>query len=459
MWNLVVEHLSIVVGFLLAVLFMGFVVRQRRSSQATSAWLLIIFLVPYLGVPLYFTFGGRKSRRAARGKQKLELAMKDTVPVEKASAADRFLRSYGLPGATEGNTITLCADGEEAYARLIQLIDQARESIFVMTFILGDDPVGRSIVGALARRAAEGVTVRLLMDGVGCMWTPKRMLAPLRAAGGRYAFFVPILHRPFRGLTNLRNHRKIAVFDERLVLAGGTNLAQEYMGPEPLQGRWKDVTFLLEGPAADHYAEIFRHDWKFASREDLTLHPEREEAVTGGERAQVVPSGPDVSGDPIYDAVLASLYTAQRRFWIVTPYFVPDEALATAFRAAARRGIDLRVLVPAVSNHKLADLARGTYLREIQEMGGKVLLYGGGMVHAKAALVDEDFAYIGSANLDLRSLFLNYEVALFAYGPGAVRSTEQWMERLFAGCQEQMKPPGLWRETLEGLARTLDPLL
>jgi cardiolipin synthase A/B len=133
--------------------------------------------------------------------------------------------------------------------------------------------------------------------------------------------------------------------------------------------------------------------------------------------------------------------------------------LASAFRAAARRGIDLRILVPEKSNHRLADLARGTYLREIQSLGGQVLLYSGGMVHAKAAVVDDNVVYIGSANLDLRSFFLNYEVALFAYGPEIVGETEAWIGRLFAGCKGRMDPPGIIKETLEGAVRMLDPLM
>ena len=457
--GLLLEHLSIVVGFLLAVVGIGAIVRQRRSSQATAAWLLAIVLVPYVGVPLYLLLGGRKTRKAAEGKQKLHLVMKETVPLDQASGADRLFRSYGLPGATAGNRIRLLPTGEENYACLMEHIEAARESINILTFILGDDPVGRSVVQALARKAAAGVQVRLLLDGVGSFETGKRLLKPLRKAGGKVAWFVPLIHRPFRGRNNLRNHRKITLFDECFALAGGTNIAREYMGPTPMPGRWKDLAFALEGPAVDHYAEIFRSDWRFAAKEDIELHPERDEAVPGGVLAQVVPSGPDVAGDPLYDAILTALYTAERRLWLVTPYFVPDEALASGFRAAARRGIDLRILVPERSNHRLADYARGTYLREIQDLGGKVLLYEPGMVHAKAALIDHDIVAIGSANLDLRSFFLNYEVALFAYGPQVVADTEAWMEGLFARCRDRMPAPGTFRDTLEGLVRLVDPLL
>lgn len=173
---------------------------------------------------------------------------------------------------------------------------------------------------------------------------------------------------------------------------------------------------------------------------------------------QVVPSGPDVPKDPVHDALLTAAYTAEKRLWIVTPYYVPDEALAQALRLAAQRGVDIQVVVPAKSNHKLADLARGTHLRELEECGGKVIKYPH-MVHAKVVVVDNRLAVVGSANMDMRSLFLNYEIVMFSYSGPDIDSVHNWVQGLIDESSTGVDPVGPVRDTVEGLARLIAPLL
>jgi cardiolipin synthase len=249
--------------------------------------------------------------------------------------------------------------------------------------------------------------------------------------------------------------------DEKRVLAGGANIASEYMGPEPKAGRWKDLMFTLEGPAVLRYAEIFRSDWEFASGESLDLGPAEADAfgARNGALVQVIPSGPDVQGDPLYGAILTAIYAAKTRLWIVTPYFVPDEAMTQALTLAVHRGIDLRIIVPKASNHPMADLARGTYLREIQEAGGKILLFEDGMVHAKAMVMDDELAMIGSVNMDLRSLFLDYEVVVFIYSEPEIQEVAHWMERLQERSRSGVKKVGTLRDIGEGVVRMMAPLL
>lgn len=173
---------------------------------------------------------------------------------------------------------------------------------------------------------------------------------------------------------------------------------------------------------------------------------------------QVVPSGPDVPRDPVHDALLTAAFTAEKRLWIVTPYYVPDEALAQALRLAALRGVDLRVVVPAKSNHKLADLARGTHLRDLEECGGRVVKYPH-MVHAKVLVVDDRLAVVGSANMDMRSLFLNYEIVMFTYSEADVKPVSDWVQGLIDVSTEGTVPVGMVRDTIEGAARLVAPLL
>ncbi len=454
----VLTHIGLVAGFLLAVLVVAHLLREQRSPSGTMAWLLVIVLLPHIGVPLYLILGGRKMKRIAASKQDLTLPADDSRPTATPSRVERLLRPYHIPGATEGNRLTLYHDGEEAYARLVDLIETAHESLHIMTFILRLDEVGRDVLARLARRAREGIQVRLLLDGVGSLHTRGRPVADFVRAGGRIEFFMPVLHRPFRGRTNLRNHRKIAIADGRRVMAGGANIAHEYIGPKPAPDRWRDLSFMLEGPAVRHYADIFRADWLFAGGDEFAPH-EGNLPVVGEAAVQVVPSGPDVEGDTIYAVTLSAAFAARERFWVVTPYFVPDHALVQAFILAAHRGVDVRIIIPRKSNHRLADLASRTYLRDIQAAGGRVHCYMPGMMHGKALLVDDELAMIGSANMDSRSLFLNYEAALFVYSRSDIRAVEQWVDETLARTRVGMRAVSATRELIEGVARLAAPLL
>ncbi|HKM55224.1 MAG TPA: phospholipase D-like domain-containing protein, partial [Isosphaeraceae bacterium] len=192
-----------------------------------------------------------------------------------------------------------------------------------------------------------------------------------------------------------------------------------------------------------------------SSASELARHP----TASGVSQVQVVASGPDVPGDPLYETLVSLIFAARQRIWIITPYFVPDEMLARALNLASRRGVDIRLIVPARSNHLSADLARESYLRELHEAGGQVLLYQPVMLHAKAILLDDQLAVIGSANMDNRSLFLNYEVALFLYTRGEVQAVSDWAFRLQADCLRELPRSGWARELAENVVRLLSPLL
>jgi len=449
-----VAHLALVVVTALSLVAGAVLLRQRRPPQATLAWLLAVVLVPYVGLPLYLALGTRKRRRASPGLPTLAAPEPTLSPT--AGEMDRLVRSYGLPGAADGHAFTLLGTGEAAYAALLDLVASAERSVWVALFILGDDDAGRGLLDVLTRRAAEGLDVRLLLDAVGSRPLKGRALAPLRAAGGHVAFFEPVLHRPFRGRTNLRDHRKIILADERRVLAGGMNVAHEYMGPTADGARWRDLAFRLDGPAVAVYAALFRSDWAFSS--PLSLPAPVTVTAAGDSTVQVVPSGPDVDSDALYDLLLALAASARARLWLVTPYFVPDDTLARALALAARRGADVRLVVPDPSNHPLADLARGPALRDLQLAGARVLRYTAGMVHAKA-LVADGVALVGSANLDARSLFLNAEAATVLYDAPEVEAVAAWIDGLARTSESGVGPVGALHELVEGAARLAAPLL
>jgi cardiolipin synthase len=450
------------IGFLLALILMAGLLRQRRSPSSTIAWLLAILLMPNVGVPLYIIFGGRKVRRLARRKDRIYSTSGAPVHRDADGAAERLLASYGVPPPSSGNCFELVSSGVTAYERVVDLVESARSSIHITTYILGSDKGSRALVECLTRKAAEGIAVRVLIDSFGSWRLSRRFVAPLISSGGEVASFMPVFNL-FRGRANLRNHRKLVVVDSRSALTGGMNLAWPYIGPAGTVGLWQDLSMVVEGPAVLDLDSLFASDWKFATGKDPTGRPplERQPCATGFESTsvQVVASGPDVAGDPLYESLLALIFAAQTRIWIVTPYYVPDEMLARALALAARRGVDVRLIVPARSNHISADLARASYVRDLHTAGGRILFYEPVMLHAKAVLFDDRLAVIGSANMDMRSLFLNFEVALFVHSPKQVDHVASWAEALMANSKPELPTPGWARELGENIVRLLSPLL
>jgi cardiolipin synthase len=206
--------------------------------------------------------------------------------------------------------------------------------------------------------------------------------------------------------------------------------------------------------------QVFCSDWRFAAKQETTAENAPAPAGAGATIAlQLVPSGPDVVGDPLYESILTALFKAENRVWIVTPYFVPDELLLKAMCIAAKRGVDVRIVVPRVSNHPLADLVRRSYLRQVQDSGATVFNFTPGMLHGKVILVDNSLGIVGSMNMDIRSFFLNYEVALFVYDESVVKELGNWAGDLMSQSVTGIRKANVFVEFLEGAARLLAPLL
>lgn len=459
--NFIILHLLPSIGFILALLFLAHVLNERRSPASTLAWLMAIIFMPYVGVPVYLVFGGRKMVRKAGKKPNLLFNPAKFQPDSSIACWDFFGPGDGVFPPSANNRITLIPEGKQAFQTVMELIQKARESVYVATFILGKDETGRSILRALAERASQGVEVCLLIDALGSAGISRRFLAPLVAAGGQVAFFMPMLHIPFRGRANLRNHRKMIITDNTYALIGGMNLASEYMGPKASSDRWQDLSLTVEGPAVGHFADIFESDWAFANNtEPVDNGVEKQRRMPdGGYTTQVVASGPDVPNDSLRNAILTAIFKANRRVWIVTPYFIPDEMLLEALCIAAQRGVDVSIIIPNTSNHRLADLVREGYLARVQESGARVWLFQPRMLHAKAILIDDCLAIVGSANMDMRSLLLNYEVALCLYDANQVKHMESWMLGLKKDSSEQpIRSSGTF-DLIRNMGRLLAPLL
>lgn len=466
-----VPHLLTVGGFILAVFAIARLISERRQPGNTLAWVLVVVLVPYLGVPLYLLFGGRKLRRIAQRKTSLSHTGHPRAFVSELSppcATAQTITKAGAHPATGGNQVTLLTDGETSFRTFIELIQTSQHEIHITTFILGRDVTGRALIDALAQRARAGVKVRLLLDAVGCFFSSFGFCDPLREAGGEVVRFLPVLPLTSRSSANLRNHRKIAVFDHTTAIVGGHNLAREYMGGRAWKKRFADFGAVIRGPAAAELNDVFLADWNFASRQSV-INRAHDVAVRlpGPESAQsqlqVVPSGPDLAGDPLYEGIISMIQEAEESIWIVTPYFIPDEVLLRSLIVKARAGRDVTLMLPARSNHRIADFARRHYVRELQKAGASVRLYTPGMLHSKAIIVDRRIGLLGSANFDHRSLFVNFEIGVVLYSRTDLDAMRTWAQTVLAQCrpppQERRRRERILGSLAEDLCRLLAPLL
>ena len=469
------EHVAFMAAGLLTYLVVTRVRRQRRHPYAALAWVLGIAAFPYLGLPLFLVFGTRKVVRPATPRQ--------PAPAGPWAAlaplwATRLLAALGVAGARPQAVVRFESDGEAALAQLQRVIGSARHTLDLCTYVLGDDEVGAAVAAALADRARAGVRVRLLIDSIGSLKSAHSHDAMLKNAGVRTRLFMPALGPPGRGRVNLRNHRKLLIADGEVVWSGGRNLANEYFIGRVGEPPWLDLSFAAEGALAAQAQALFDGDWRIArgarqaprlgyaerfarqqaleqpsDAADYAAAPSTDATFTS--LAQWVPSGPDFHEDVLHALLVSAAFHAEQRLLLATPYYVPDEAVQEALVLAAKRGLQITLLLPRRSNHRLADWARGRAVRELVEAGVDVRLLPA-MLHAKAVVVDDVLALCGSANLDSRSLFINYEAMAAFYGRAEIDWLADWINAHAAQAEPaSAKPPSWLRDIGEGIVATL----
>ncbi|WP_229411163.1 MULTISPECIES: phospholipase D-like domain-containing protein [unclassified Massilia] len=441
-------HATVVLAGLLLYVVATRLRRQRHHPSAAFAWVLTIAFLPYLGIPLFLLFGASKLVRPRRQPGTATPALAGGDP----PWACALLAALGLPPPTCNRAVRFHVDGLEARRALLSMIDAAERRILLSTFILGADDFGDDLVAALVRRAEAGVGVCVLLDALARLRCGRGQLRRMRTAGIAVRWVASLRRHPATRL-NLRYHRKLVVCDSSALWSGGRNFAQEYFTQEAAGAPWEDLSFDIRGPLAGDAELLFRRDWLAAGGPPFASDTPAPAADT--HLAQIVSSGPDHADDNVYALLLASAFHARRRIVAVSPYFIPDDALLMAWRIACERGVRLTLLLPARSNHRLADWGRARALRDLCAAGAEIRLFPR-MIHAKAVIVDDAVALCGSTNLDGRSLFLNFEMMVAFYGRAEIDWLAGWvLGRAARSAPYRAREPSWLRDLGEGLVRVI----
>ena len=419
-----------VLGLAVGAYAAGHALLHKRDHRAALGWITICLLLPVLGPFLYLVMGVNRIRTRARKLTPSEgeaEALADPTATD-ASCAQELSRIPDELSALEhigrvmsgrdlvaGNRVSLLHNGEAAYPAMLEAIESAERRVFLATYIFHSDGTGRQFVDALARAVRRGIEVRVLVDGVGELYSRPRARNLLHEAGVPVARFLPPRLLPPSIFLNLRNHRKILVVDGTSAFVGGMNVGDHHLASRSEDSsRVVDLHLGVEGPVAVEVERTFLEDWRFASGEEL---PSSAVDTADHPRAlcRVIVDGPNEDLNRLQSVLAGAISAARHRISIMTPYFLPPRELIAALQGAALRGVEVSVILPANNNLPFMTWAACKMLWELAEFGVRIFFQGGPFVHSKLFVVDEDYAHIGSANLDARSLRLNFELALEIY--------------------------------------------
>jgi len=480
MWHVVA--VAVAVNYLLALLVCLSVLYRRKEPMAMLVWILVVLGVPVLGLALYFLLGSTRVRRKASRRRRriahLVAALRDDLKArvgageaeisahlpEDLVLLERIGRRLVDIPATPGNQVDIFEDAEATYTALERAIRGAEHHVYMQYYIWQPDATGEHFRDLLVEKARAGVECRLLLDAVGCWKLTRRFLEPLHRAGVEVAFFLPL--RPFRKRlsVHLRNHRKIAVVDGQEAFLGSQNIGDEYRGRLKRLSPWVDGHMRVLGPAALFLQETFAEDWSFATRRPLPDASAEVAPVTrGGSIVQILPTGPDQPVGVLGQILFGAVSSARHSIRIATPYFVPDAPLRMALAHASYRGVRVQIVLPTRSDIPITLWAGRSFYAELLEAGLELYEYDAGMLHSKTMAVDERWCMLGSANMDIRSFRLNFEVTALVYDPAVAAQLAASIDARCAAARRITLRDvwgRSWSERLrEGGARLFAPLL
>lgn len=434
--------------FINVVLSIVIVFFKRREPRTVWTWLLVLYFVPILGIFLYFMIGHDFHKQHMFRSKEIEDAMhsaismqEETIIRDEFEPKDSRLKKYldvvlmnlGMAGAvySTDNDIEIYTDGREKFRALYEEMQKAREYIHIQYYIIRNDELWQSFEELLIEKVRQGVEVRLLYDSMGSRTMKKSDWKRLREAGIQVGEFFPALLGRLQLRINYRNHRKIVVIDGKTAFVGGFNIGREYVGLDPKFGYWRDTHLQIRGSAVLSLHIRFILDWNYATKQNLFMidryFREHGEERQGEAAVQIIASGPDSKWQNIRNVYLKMISKARKNIYIQTPYFIPDETILNAIRIAAMSGVDVRVMVPCKPDHPFVYWATYSYIGDLLEAGAKCYTYDNGFLHAKGMVVDGVVSCYGTANMDIRSFCLNFEVNAVVY---SVRTAER-LEALF----------------------------
>lgn len=367
---------------------------------------------------------------------------------------------------TQDNHVEIYDDGAKKFEALIEDILAAKDHVHIQYYIFKLDNLGQRIYDALIKKAKLGVKVRILYDEMGSRGLKKRQFKELIKLGGEVEVFFPSVLPLFNPRLNFRNHRKIVIIDGRIGYIGGFNVGDEYLGLNKKFGYWRDTHLRIEGSSIHPLQTRFLLDWNQASNEHCIDYSERYFPAIpkkGDTALQVVSSGPDTDWPAIKNAYLKMLMSAKRYIYIQTPYFIPDNSFLNAIEIAALSGIDVRIMIPNKPDHMFVYWATYSYVGELLKSGAKVYIYEKGFVHAKMIVIDDEASTVGTANLDVRSFSLNFEVNAFLYDKNISHALAEIYEKDILDCSELTLEKYNNRSNIikfkESISRLLSPIL
>lgn len=425
--------------YLLTIIFVCLmIVFENRSPVKTLSWVLVVLLIPFLGIIFYIFFGQNYRKQKIFSKKSLldleqlsTYAAKQVISLPELMALEsekvrekihliKLMLNNNKSGLTEFNKIELLIDGVNTFPAMLEAIREANNFINMEFYRFESDKLGTQFCEALMAKSKQGVKVRIIYDDVGSWSLSNSLIKKMRNTGIEIYPFMAVRFPWLTSKINFRNHRKILVVDGLKGFVGGLNIADKYLHGLKKIGKWRDTHLIIKGEAVATLNSVFMVDWYFVSDILLTDDPIHFNFERVPDRCwiQMASSGPDSDWSNIMQVYFSAIATARQSIYISTPYFSPDEAVLTAMKTASLSGVDVQMILPGKSDSVVAYWNTRSYIDELLDAGIKIFLYNEGFNHSKYILVDGVFASVGSANVDMRSFDLNFEIAALIYDEG-----------------------------------------
>ncbi|CAM5206585.1 Cardiolipin synthase OS=Ureibacillus acetophenoni OX=614649 GN=SAMN05877842_111131 PE=3 SV=1 [Ureibacillus acetophenoni] len=456
---------------------------ERKNASSAWAWILVLFFLPFLGFVLYLLLGRQlRKKHLFRwdgqkdiGIDKLINYQINAIEEDSLELRNQYVEEYkslihmnlktSNSVLTQDNHVQIFTDGAEKFESLIEDISSAKDHIHIQYYIFKLDQLGQRILTVLKRKMKQGVNVRILYDEMGSRGLKKRQFKELIDLGGEVEVFFPSVLPLFNPRLNFRNHRKIVIIDGRIGYIGGFNVGDEYLGLNKKFGYWRDTHLKIEGSSVHPLQTRFLLDWNQASNNNIDYSEKYFPAIPqkGDVAIQIVSSGPDADWPTIKNGYLKLLMSAKRYIYIQTPYFIPDSSFLNAVEVAILSGIDVRIMIPNKPDHMFVYWATYSYVGELLKAGAKVYIYEKGFIHAKMIVIDDEASTVGTANIDVRSFSLNFEVNAFIYNRTISHELAEIFERDIFDCSEltleQYNNRSNTIKFKESVSRLLTPIL